>query len=159
MSSLNCYNPVSEPTTVPRMPVSESQNTAAGKCHMTILILLDLSAAFDTALSGVPALFIQQVTVHHSERLTLHNSTNQSWHPSGIHAWPCSLYHIHTSLWTNFMIPYHGLSFHCWWHNYTLAPNPPLSSHLVNCLQEKQTWMTTNHLKLNSNGGSTGATA
>ena len=146
---------------------------AADNGLISILILLDLSAAFDTVSYSI-------LLTRISELIGLRGSA-LSWFPSYLfnrkqyvtlkdanstlapvnHGVPQGSV-LGPLLFTRYMLPlgqiirHHGLSFHCYADDTQLYISTKPSTQLppgplINCLQKLKTWMTSNLLKLNSN--------
>ena len=147
--------------------------TAADNGLISILILLDLSAAFDTVshsilltrlaeligLSGSALSWFQSYLANRQQYVTLDDATSTTAPvnhgvPQGSVLGPL--------LFTIYMLPlgqiirHHGLSFHCYADDTQLYISTKPSTQfppapLINCLQDLKIWMTSNLLKLNSN--------
>lgn len=145
---------------------------AADSGKISILILLDLSAAFDTVSHSI---LLNRLTTHlnitgsalswfHSylsnrlQFVSMHGSTS---HPAPVYHGVPQGSVLGPILFTIYMLPLgqiirkHGLDFHCYADDTqiylstsptTLLPPPAI----VNCIQEIKTWLTTNLLQLNS---------
>ena len=146
---------------------------AADSGHISILVLLDLSAAFDTVshtilltrlsdylgLTGSALSWFQSYLTNRKQFVTIRDSSST---PAPVnHGVPQGSV-LGPLLFTIYMLPlgqiirHHGLSFHSYADDTQLylstKPStqlPPQS--LVNCLHAIKIWMSSNFLKLNSN--------
>ena len=139
---------------------------AADKGLISILILLDLSAAFDTVshtillskligLSGSALSWFRSYLKDRKQFITPNGSNS---HPESVNYGVPQGSVLGPLLFTIYMLPLghiirkHGLNFHCYADDTQLylSTNPSsqlLPTQLVNCLQELKSWMTTNLLK------------
>ena len=152
--------------------ITDDLLTAADNGLITILILLDLSAAFDTVshsillkrlsqfigLSGTALLWFHSYLSNRQQFITLNDSRSSTATIS--HGVPQGSV-LGPLLFTIYMLPlgqiirFHGLNFHCYADDTQLyictkpsAQLPPTP--LTHCLRDIKSWMTENLLKLNS---------
>ena len=146
---------------------------AADSGKISILILLDLSAAFDTVshsillnrlsthlnITGSALSWFHSYLSNRLQFVSLHGSTS---HPAPVHHGVPQGSVLGPILFTIYMLPLgqiirkHGLDFHCYADDTQLhlstsptTPLPPPS--IVSCIHEIKTWLTNNLLQLNGN--------
>ncbi len=151
------------------LSVTEALQIAKADSKSSVLILLDLSAAFDTVnhqillstlssldITGIPLRWFESYLTGRSFRMALGRGGIQStsigyWGSPGIGSWTPPLLHIHYITGSHQV---HGFSYHCYADDTQLylsfqPDDPTVAARIAGCLADISAWMKEHHLQLN----------
>ncbi|KAL0170982.1 hypothetical protein M9458_035578 [Cirrhinus mrigala] len=145
------------------LSVTEALRIAKADSRSSVLILLDLSAAFDTVnhqilLSTLSSLGITGIPLRWFEsyltgRGGIQSTSSGHWGSSGISSWTPLLFSIYTTS-LGPIIQAHGFSYHCYADDTQLylsfqPDDPTVAARISGCLADISEWMKEHHLQLN----------
>ncbi len=108
------------------LSVTEALRIAKADSKSSILILWDLSSAFDTVnhqillstLSslGIPLRWFESYLTGRSFKVAIQSTSTGHWSSPGLGSWTPPLLHIHYSTGSHHTSTWYLLPFLCWWH-------------------------------------------